>query len=217
MTARAEAKYFWQFSEGVFRYDLHVENVSTDASALYAVILGGQFDAAFNNPTPFFNVTLTGAPPGWTGATQGDISIAWHTDPPGSLNPGQTGIFSFTSTTPPPAELLFGCGFTGLSIVNGIAHRLGDPFMVNPPPLIAPPRAPRPSPFINPLVFVLGDELFVRLNLPRPANLAGLREQLTASVRAMSPEQRRTAATALGAHINALAEARAALEATNER
>ena len=58
----------------------------------------------------------------------------------------------------------------------------------------------------------LGDQLFARLNLPRPIAPEGLRQQLTPGVRAMSVAQRETAIAAVVAHAAALSEVRALLE-----
>ena len=62
---------------------------------------------------------------------------------------------------------------------------------------------------INPLVLILGDELFARLNLPRPAPItSAVRDQLARQIHAMSAAERLTAAKTLDSHISALEEVR---------
>jgi len=65
---------------------------------------------------------------------------------------------------------------------------------------------------INPLVLLLGDELFARLNLPRPFDGGSLRSDLAAGIRSMTPDQREVAARTLDRYIVALTEVKAALK-----
>jgi hypothetical protein len=61
-------------------------------------------------------------------------------------------------------------------------------------------------------VLLLGDELFARLNLPRPVPIDGLRAKLTADVHSMTPAQRETAARAVDGYVAALTEVRVILK-----
>jgi hypothetical protein len=56
---------------------------------------------------------------------------------------------------------------------------------------------------------LVGDELFARLNLPKPAPIENLRVKLAADVQSMTAAQRETAAKALEGYIAALIEVRA--------
>jgi len=126
--------------------------------------------------------------------------------------PGQYGVFRFQSSTPPPDHMPFGCDYYTDNYEGSSAR--GFPFLGT-ASYDSGRRRPPYYAIINPLVFILGDELFVRLNLPRPLPLIkDLREQVTSGIQAMLPEQRAVAAEALDRHIAVLTEVRAVL---NER
>jgi hypothetical protein len=196
---------------GVFNYEVLLHNTSPAPFDIYSFMFGWQYNVPITGTFPLQNIVLISAPPGWTGFLSA-ADITWGTSDQGSsiasgyIMPGQSGTFVFQSTTAPPATLPFGCCFYNNCnewgfCFNGTAHHdLG----LRKPPYYA---------VINPLVLILGDELFARLNLPRPLPLTrSLRGQIAPGIQSMIPAQRETAARALDAYIAALTEVRAALK-----
>ncbi len=209
MATSATATYSASTVGGAYNYEVLLTNTSPVPFDVYAFMFGWQFNVPITTPFPLKDIVFIGAPPGWT-ASLASHAITWATSFQGTstasgyILPGQTGTFTFQSSTAPPASLPFGCCFYNNAnewgfCVNGTAEHSST---LRKPPCFAA---------INPLVLLLGDELFARLNLPRPAPIENLRAKLTAGVQSMTPAQRETAARTLDGYVAALTEVRAIL------
>ena len=227
MATSAAARYSAVQVGGAYNYTFEIKNTSPAPYDIYAILLGAQYNVPGpNNPTQLNNVVFISSPTGWSGsvfATTGWTGpssangIDWSTNFQGSaaasgyIMPGQTRVFIFQSSSVPQQQLVFGCCFYDGANAWGYCFN-GTARLVD--------EIPHPKwktyNIINPLVLILGDEVFVRLNLPRPASIVGLRESLGAGIRSMTPEQREIAGAALGAYIVAFTEVRVALEGTRE-
>jgi hypothetical protein len=210
MATSATATYSAISMGGAYNYEVLLTNTSPAPFDIYAFMFGWQFNVPITTAFPLKDVTLISAPSGWTGGLSSE-AIHWATSFQGTsaasgyILPGQTGTFTFQSSTPPPASLPFGCCFYNNAnqwgfCINGTAEQRAE---LRKPPYFAA---------INPLVLLLGDELFARLNLPRPAPIEGLRAKLTADVQSMTPAQRETAAKTVDGYVAALTEVRAILK-----
>jgi hypothetical protein len=211
MATSANATYSAAQVGGVYNYEVRLTNTSPASFDVYSFLFGTGYNVPLTTPFPLQDIVFIGAPPGWTGFFE-TYNINWFTSFQGSssasgyLAPGQTGAFMFQSSTAPPESLPFGCCFYNNAnewgfCANGTAvHRA------------------RPDRFwyfaeINPLVLVIGDEMFARLNLPRPPTVErDLRARLAADIQAMTPRQRETAAEAVDGYVAALTDVSAALK-----
>jgi hypothetical protein len=204
---------------GVYNYDVLLTNTSYSpydpSYDLYGFMFGQQYQVP-HTPFPLQDIVVISAPPGWMGYWgPSDDNIGWWTNWQGSssasgyLAPGQTGVFRFQCSTAPPESIPFGCSFYNGrywgSGANRIAvHRETDGESQDRIWSFAA---------INPLVLIVGDEIFARLNLPRPAPVErDLRARLAVDIQAMTARQRETAAEALDDYVAALKEVRAALK-----
>jgi len=195
-----------------YNYQVTLSNTSDDSFDIYSFMFGLQYNVTVVRNFPLQDVVIISTPPGWQGHFMQDVGITFQTNYQGSpsasgyIFPGQSGTFSFQSSTPPPGPIKFGCcyhdeaNFWGFCTNGDASNRP----LVHKPPYYA---------HINPLVLLLGDELFARLNLPRPPfDGPGLRTQLAAGIRSMTPAQREVAARTIDSYIAALTTVRAELK-----
>ena len=212
MSTSATATYSATQVGGAYNYEVLLTNTSPASFDVYSFLFGTEYNEPLITPFPLQDIAFISAPPGWTPHLD-PYDINWWTSfqgsSPGSgyLAPGQTGAFMFQSSTAPPDSLPFGCCFYNNSnawgfCANGTALHRESPYRL---PYFAE---------INPLVLIIGDELFARLNLPRPPTVErDLRARLARDIQAMTPDQRQTAAEALDGYVAALTDVRAALKA----
>jgi len=203
----------------VFNYEVLLHNTTPAPFAVYGFMLNLHYDEDPTGIPPLKNVRFISAPPGWYGQTfapgPGLMGLSWSPTgfqgdaiTSGYIMPGQYAVFRFQSSTPPPDHMPFACDYYNGDNVWGFPFNGTASYDSG-------QRRPPYYAIINPLVFILGDELFVRLNLPRPVPLIkDLREQVTSGIQSMRPDQRAAAAEALDRHIAVLTEIRAVL---NER
>ena len=212
MSTSATATYSATQVGGTYNYEVLLTNTSPASFDVYAFLFGAQFNEPLTTPFPLQDIVFISAPPGWTPSLN-PYDITWSTSFQGSssasgyLPPGQTGAFMFQSSTGPPDSLPFGCCFYNNCnawgfCANGTALPRESTYTI---PYFAE---------INPLVLIIGDELFARLNLPRPPTVErDLRARLARDIQAMTPAQRETAAEAVDGYVAALTDVRAALKA----
>src|SRR5262245_19261124 len=117
MSTSASASYSTAKFGGSYNYELLLTNTSSPSFDLYAFMFGQEYGVPVATDFPLQDVALISAPPGWTGIFNIDFAITWQTSYQGTsaasgyLLPGQTGVFSFQSSTAPPASIRFGCCF----------------------------------------------------------------------------------------------------------
>ena len=203
----------------VFNYEVLLHNTSPEPFAVYAFWINVlTYGEAPRDIPPLNDVHFISSPRGWGDGSISPPGVSWGTNfqgdaiTSGYIMPGQYAVFRFQSSTPPPDQMPFGCAYYAGD--NASPHEWGFAFLGTARRDSGRLRPPYYA-IINPLVFILGDELFVRLNLPRPlALIKDLREQVTSGIQSMLPDQRAVAIEALDRHIAALTEVRAVL---NER
>jgi hypothetical protein len=195
---------------GLFNYELALSNTSTGMFDIYSFMFGVEYGKP-PETFPLRDVVVISSPAGWTSLISW-AGIVWGTNYQGSstasgyVQPGQTVVFRFQSSTPPPEQMVFGCCYNDNAgawgfCTNGTAKY---DLTSKEPPYYA---------VINPLVLVIGDYLFTRINLPRPPiERAALLSRIAPGIQAMTSRQRDVAIRALDGDIAALTEVRAALK-----
>jgi hypothetical protein len=214
MPTSAHCTYSAVAAGGAYNYELQLHNTSPTPFDIYSFVFGFQYNVPYTYNFPLQDVVLIGAPAGWTGILALPNGLIWQTNFQGSsissgyIMAGQSGAFRFQSSTPPPATLVFGCCFYDNGnqwgfCSNGTATNDEHGVDSRRPPYFA---------VINPLVLLIGDQLFARLNLPRPLPLTrSLSAQLMPGIRSMTPAQRESVAQVVDNYVAALTEVRAAL------
>jgi len=205
MPQSATCKYFAARTGNVYTYDVTVSNTSDDPFEIYAFVFGGALGAPIVNPYMFQDAVVISMPPDWVAQPAIYDSLMFATYSPATyIAAGQSGAFSFQSATAPIDDMQFGCcyylapnawGFctTGIADRQQVVHK--SAYFAH----------------VNPLLLILGNELFTLLNLPRPADGPEIGAQAAARIRSMPPEQRDIAGRRLDAYIRALTGVRNAM------
>lgn len=111
MSTSAKVTYSAVQSGPSYNYEVVLTNTSPAPFDIYSFMFGAQWFVPNPNPAQLQDIVLISAPPGWTGSLGGFPSglIIWGTsfqngsNANGYIKPGDSGTFTFLSTTPPPA------------------------------------------------------------------------------------------------------------------
>jgi hypothetical protein len=148
MATSAKCTYSAVPMGGVFNYEVQLHNTSPYPYDIYAFLFGWQFNVDITRTFPLQNIILISSPPGWTGGLLTE-AILWGTNFQGSaiasgyILPGQTGKFVFQSSTAPPEELPFGCGFYNNANAWGFGFN-GTAYLAGREPVPVPPAIYNP-------------------------------------------------------------------------
>ena len=146
-----------QVDGGVFNYEVNLHNLGPAPFDIYDFMFGWHFNLPIVPPFPFADATLISAPSAWDGHFD-NYAVHWGTNYQGSsaasgyVIAGHSAIFRFQSSTPPPTEVNFGCGyynnanqwgfnFNGIAKYDDNLLREGSFFYA----------------YINPLALLIGD------------------------------------------------------------
>jgi len=196
---------------GVFEYRIYVLNLSNDQSRINGFLFGVGFEEYILQHFPLKDCVIdnTVAPHWWGTPTfvGENWPLEWgmvSPEPtyPAALQPGDTLTLKFQSSSPPTPTMRFGTNNQGLDWsgrgMNGTAHLVSD--------VDIPLRPGVNEWYIDPEVFILSDEVFVRLNLPRPPVDPPLVARYQPGSRAKRPALTADPNRMLAAHLDAVSK-----------
>jgi hypothetical protein len=158
MTSSAYATCFATQEPNHFAYVFLIQNTSSGQFDIYCIQIGAPYDVSLA-PGGLQNIVPVSAPSGWQlvpsaplyGFLFGWTNYAGSPAASGYIMPGDVGVFTFTSTTPPPKTLVFGCCFYNDNNEWGFAYNgIAEQVQCVPIPIIQPLLARRPPVRENP-------------------------------------------------------------------